>query len=272
MNLNQLNNHQIILLCLLVAFVTAIATGITTVSLMSQGSQPVTQTINQVVEKTIERVVPPTDKELSLFGTKQSKEKEIVTVVVNQEDAVMSAVEKNANSIARISSKDPATGTDVFVTLGIVIDNKGTILADARAINQNFDYTARYNKGTFNLKFEKADTNGAILSISDSRYPSDFSAVTFGDSGNLKIGQSIISITGSINNTALPGTITTITPAVDSLPIQIDTNLNEGVSLGSIFVNLKGEIIGARIGTVGESRSVFTPSNAIKSIVEGLRK
>ena len=49
--MNDLSKQQLILLALLVSFVTSLATGIFTVSLMSQAPQEVVQTINNVVER-----------------------------------------------------------------------------------------------------------------------------------------------------------------------------------------------------------------------------
>jgi hypothetical protein len=68
MNMN-LNTQQLVLLCLLVAFVTSITTGITVVSLMDDTQAPVSQTINRVVERTIERVVEPEEENKTVTKT-----------------------------------------------------------------------------------------------------------------------------------------------------------------------------------------------------------
>ena len=56
--MENLNKQQLVLLTILVSFVTSIATGITTVSLLDHTAPSINQTINRVVEKTIETVIP----------------------------------------------------------------------------------------------------------------------------------------------------------------------------------------------------------------------
>jgi hypothetical protein len=51
--MNDLNKEQLILLALLISFVTSLATGIVTVSLMDQAPKNVVQTIKQVVERAV---------------------------------------------------------------------------------------------------------------------------------------------------------------------------------------------------------------------------
>ncbi|HVW82399.1 MAG TPA: hypothetical protein VHC68_00385 [Candidatus Paceibacterota bacterium] len=56
MNLEELSKPQLILLTILVNFVTSVATGILTVSLLDQAPPVVTRTVNQIVDHTIETV------------------------------------------------------------------------------------------------------------------------------------------------------------------------------------------------------------------------
>jgi hypothetical protein len=58
MDLNDLNKSQLILLAILLSFVTSIATGITTVTLMQQAPASITVPINRVVKETVEKIVP----------------------------------------------------------------------------------------------------------------------------------------------------------------------------------------------------------------------
>src|SRR3989338_1891737 len=93
--MEHLNKQQLILLALLVSFVTSIATGIITITLMDQAPPGVTQTINRVVEKTIERVITEPTKQAATVVTKE-------TLVVKADDLIIDAIERNTGSVVRI--------------------------------------------------------------------------------------------------------------------------------------------------------------------------
>ncbi len=58
MDIKDLNKTQLILIAVLLSFVTSIATGITTVTLMQQAPQSVTVPITRIVKETVEKIVP----------------------------------------------------------------------------------------------------------------------------------------------------------------------------------------------------------------------
>lgn len=60
MNIEDLTKSQLVLLTVLVTFVTSVATGILTVSLLDEAPPIVTKTVNQIVEHTVEKIVQAT--------------------------------------------------------------------------------------------------------------------------------------------------------------------------------------------------------------------
>jgi hypothetical protein len=281
--MNDLNAQQIVLLTLLVSFVTSIATGITVVSLLEQSPEPITQTINRVVEKTVERIIPPDENN----GTTVSKdgEKEVVTVVVKEEDLTISAVDKNSKSLARVYQK--IGNVETFIGLGIVFDNQGRIVADSSVIQKNGRYSVAYSNAKFNMTVLYREPNDpyAILKIADGQNaPTDFSPARFADSQNAKLGQSVISLSGVNSNTVATGIITNLITSSGALkdsqvtsstqPAEqlksIETSVDRAnVLLGSIVLNLQGEIIGARMNADPLKTNSFTPSNTIRNFLNG---
>jgi hypothetical protein len=93
MDIKDLNKSQLILLALLISFVTSIASAIATVSLLEQAPAPVTQTINRVVQQTIEKIVPTdyskkpalTAEEANLLNQLKTVGSFVATIVVRVE-------------------------------------------------------------------------------------------------------------------------------------------------------------------------------------------
>ena len=122
MDLEHLTKHQIILLTLLVSFVTSIATGIVTVSLMDQAPTGVTRVVNQIVEHTVEKVIPSTQGAAVVTTEK--------TVVVKDDDLAAQSIATVQKSLVRIT----AAGGEFLVARGVLVDNKGTALTDKSAL------------------------------------------------------------------------------------------------------------------------------------------
>ncbi len=273
--MNDLNTQQIVLLCLLVSFVSSVATGIITVSLLDQAPEPVSQTINRVVERTIEKVVDPVVKTVT---NSKPPERIIETVVVNQEDLTVEAVEKTSKGLARIYGLGK-NGEKIFVGLGMVVSSSGKILTSSTALEMSQKLFAEYPDGSFEMKLEVPSSNGAIilapLGVEEGKA---FSFVNFGNSQNIKLGQSIIVLGGQDRNLVSTGIVTSLeskegvikeddissTEQPSSSVSMINTSVAaESIIRGAVLISLKGEIIGMRI--MGASGGSFISSNLIKS-------
>ncbi len=266
-----LNTQQIILLCLLVSFVTSIATGITVVSLLQQAPEPVTQTINRVVERTVETVTQQPIEDIKddikniINQEANQPSKEVVTVVVNQEDQSINAVAKNEESIARIKKN---SREEEFVTLGVVIKNTGDIIVDKRMVERRGEYFAYYGSRKFKVQADSStETNDFITLKIKEENPGNFTAASLGDSNSLKLAQSVISLSGSTQTSISTGEISALSKNSEGVPTIIKTSVNpQNVLNGSVLLNLSGSIIGIKIFTT-EDKTVFLPINSFKNQV-----
>lgn len=261
----NLNTQQIVLLCLLVSFVTSIATGITVVSLLQQTPEPVTQTINRVIERTVETVTQqPVEDIKNLISQKPSdSKKEVVTVVVNQEDQSINAVEKNENGIARIFINNK---TEDFVTMGMVLNQTGDILVDKRMVDRRTTYIASFGQGKFPVKYlTSSETNDFVILKIQGENPNNFTPATLGDSNNLKLAQSVISLSGARQTSVATGEVETLIKDAQGTLTSINTSVSaQNVLIGSILLNLQGDVVGFRTSTY-EDKTIFIPINVLKT-------
>ncbi|MEK7669492.1 MAG: serine protease [Patescibacteria group bacterium] len=261
--MEDLSKHQLILLVLLITFVTSIATGIITFTLLSEAPVEVTQQINRVVEKTIERVVTEPGK----------PDKVITTVVVNEEDRVLESIAKNEKSIVRLKTTG-ADGSEIFAGLGLVVSADGVIVADLRSHNTASSFTISFSDGkTYSSgKIFTDNVNGLIFiktNVTQNENPRyTFYPAVFGDSDTLKIGQSLVAISGRDSNAASIGRVFQLKFGEDKkavVNIFSDIKVSKA-HLGSPALNLSGEVVGleAPLGEL-ETEYSYIPVNILKS-------
>lgn len=225
--MEDLNKQQLILLVLLVSFVTSIATGIITVSLLDKAPVEVKQTINRVVERTVETVVPEDIEPQERVVTVRE------TVVVSQEDRVVEAISKNKDKIVRIFNAD---GT--FVAIGVIQDASGKVVTVDGNYSLIFDYKVKLDSGEeFDLDFVDSDQTGvAYFQIEGA--DRDFGSGSF-TTNSLQLGQAVVAVSGSNRNVVSTG-------MVSDLPGdgQIITDLNlSAMPAGTVLMNLSGEVV-----------------------------
>ncbi len=256
--MEDLTKHQLILLTILITFVTSIATGIITFTLLSEAPVEVTQTINRVVEKTIEQVVPVET------GKTETK---VTTVVVSEEDRVLESISKNEKSIVRLKTRGN-DGTEVFSGLGIVVNTSGVVVSDLRSYNPGFAYTIILSNGkTYSSQKVFADTENGLVFITPSIQKNDpgphsFSPASFGDSSKLNIGQTVIAVSGRESNAVSIGRIRQLIKSADGKKIlDIFSDIALGRSTpGSPILNLSGEIVGMeKVVSEGDDTYSYTP-------------
>jgi len=232
MDLEQLTKHQIILLTLLVSFVTSIATGIVTVSLMNQAPPSVSRTINQIVERTVETVASPVTQAPATVTQK--------TVVVKNDDLVAQSIAAVQKSIIRITAR----GGNELVARGVIIGKDGTALTDAAALAASgaSDFDALLPGGVrvpLTVMKPATTTPFALLSLAVGT-TTGWQPAPLADPSTLALGESVIRIGGVGQDTVGEGVIAML-PDTGSNALQTSVS---AATPGSVLISLFGEIIG----------------------------
>ncbi len=262
MDIEQLSKVQIVLLTLLVSFVTSIATGIVTVSLMGQAPPSIAQTVNRVIERTVQTVVPSSQPATAATVTQEK------TVVVKEADLISSAIGKISPSVVRLFSSDAQN--PAFLGLGVVMDASGTIATDSDALGASGDAVVELAGGTHVRAFVTSRDAGAGLAYLAA-------ATTTPDGGTplwspvgmstdpATLGQTVVALAGNTISRIADGIVTAIISAADPTPKIVDTSIAGGsIMAGSPFIDSTGNLIGMSTGVSrASSPSGFIPAAVI---------
>ncbi len=279
--MENLTKQQIILLTLLVSFVTSIATGIVTVALMNQAPVGVVQTINRVVERTIQTVTAPAKET-------QTVVKE--TIVVNPEDQIVSAVEKTAKSVVKIFRTNTDLSSEsnsmMFVGLGAIVTNDGIVATDNSLISEGGKYfiTTQADKLTeLSIVRSISGEQVALLKIKNDEKPLlIFSKVTL-SKVDLKLGQTVIYIGGEKKDVVSTGIVSSLsakevkpadnstsTPATTKIS-SIETSISSNFVSGGLLLNLSGELVGIKSNYMDSAKTgFFAPGSDIQEALSSL--
>ncbi len=267
MDLEHLNKSQIIMLTLLVSFMTSIATGIVTVSLMEQAPPTIAQTVNRVVERTVERVVPS--------GQEASAATPIVTektIIVNQSDLIASAVQKVSPSIVRLftTGKDAeGIDVDVFLGFGLVLSDSGVLVTDVATLpsgavrvelshGESVTAAVQSRDEVSGLAFLQAATSSGEMTVA--WRPAALAQ------GSPSLGEVAVGISGRATTRIGDGIVTSLPdPASPESSRFVETNIPVGaIAFGSALVNVDGEVIGISTGiSRALSENTFLASESI---------
>lgn len=241
--MNDLSKQQLILLALLVSFVTSLATGIFTVSLMDQAPQSVIQTINRVVEKAVPAqstaaVPASTDKTLS------------------EAAAIASA------SIVRIGTRrGPGIGG-----IGIVVSSAGIVVTDKLGTQGFTDYEFILPNGKrIPASIVQSEIKGDIVFLSPNIGTTQ--GVIFKPaigSGKLALGDDVFAITGTSTDALAQGIATELSENYINTSV-----LSARLMPGSPLFDKNGNIAGMRTSSLKEGdggAASFYPFARIKAV------
>ena len=247
MDLNHLNASQLVLLTLLVSFVTSIATGIVTVSLMEQAPPTIAQTVNRVVERTVERVVPAAQEASAIAPIVTEK-----TVIVKETDYIAAAIEKVSSSVVRLytTTKDAkGEDADIFLGLGIIAAGNGLIYTDIAAWPASGVVLVERADGVRVPATRGAsdDASGVLIlhgatSTADGELTWRAAEFAKEDPG---LGAAVVSIAGRSTMRVGNGIVSALPSAGDPALSFIDTNVPQGaIVYGSAITDDVGRVIG----------------------------
>lgn len=270
--MEHLTKAQIVLLALFTSFVASMATGIVVVTLMGQAPEPVSQTITNVVERTIEKITPTI------------VEKPGKTVVLKDEDLMVSAIEKNLKSVVsfRVVAEDgelrlAGVGTIVSAD-GLVVTAKGNFGVGVLTTTINgVQYALQV------LSDEKNNTLGLgrLTPVSGTSTPS-FVPVTLGNPDILKLGQTAIVIGGRDGKTITTGLIASIdTSTVVDKDTKVETTVLDNISVsvrfagssnGAPIITLSGDVVGFLNIDENTGSQIGVPATEAKRILDDVKK
>ena len=242
--MKDLNQSQLILLAILISFITSIATGIVTVTLLQQAPASVTMPINRIVRQTVEKIVPGEGKNT------------VQTVVVKEEDLVVDAIAKNESAVFSVTKDgldQNGSYGEVSAGRGVAVSSSGIIAVDASLAPGSGNYYVKNGSGKFKATFLLVDKLGfSLLKVEDSLDSKNKLAYTkpvAGDLSKMKAGQKIILFGSSIASFIYDGS--------DDLKISVAKS-----NAGGLILDLDGNALGVALS--GENTSFVSISDVFK--------
>ncbi len=243
MNMEELSKSQLILLTILVNFVTSVATGILTVSLLDEAPPVVTQTVNRVVEHTIERVTQQVAPAAAALAPAPSNQ-----------DLVTAALGMSASREVGIYSAQTGTSTPA-VSIGTYLSKSRTIATAAQDILPK-EALIEFSDGSYTLaSLAHEDTGIAIYGFADDAVLPKVSSPILIAPKDLKLGQTALAI--SADGSATTGIVARVSDK------GIHTTLPD-IGVGSATVDLAGNLIGI---SAGMASGLLIPANTITTLL-----
>ncbi|MBU6214922.1 hypothetical protein KGM48_03750 [Patescibacteria group bacterium] len=242
MNIEDLSKAQLILLTILVNFVTSVATGILTVSLLDHAPALVTQTVNRVVEHTIETVASVAPATI------------VQAPAPSNQDLVTAAIGTDAMRTVAIYAAETGTSTPA-ISIGTYLPKSRSVIT-AMQDGLPRETLIAFTSGAY-VPASLAHQGGqlAIYGFSDGVSLPKMTSPALIAAGDLKLGQTVLAL--SADGSATTGIVARVTNK------GIYTTLPD-IGAGSAAVDLSGNLIGI---STGATPGLLIPSNVITGLL-----
>lgn len=225
--MEELSKSQLILLTILVNFVTSVATGILTVSLLDEAPPIVTQTVNRVVEHTIERVTQQVAPAAAALAPAPSNQ-----------DLVTAALGISASREVAIYAAQTGTST-LAVSIGTYLSKSRTVVTAAQDALPK-EALIEFADGSYVLASLAHTGSGIVVyGFADNAVLPKISSPILMTANNLKLGQTALAI--STDGSATTGIVARVSDK------GVHTTLPD-IGVGSAAVDLSGNLIGISAG------------------------
>jgi S1-C subfamily serine protease len=238
--MEHLTKQQIILLTLLVSFVTSIATGIVTVSLINQAPAGTTNTIERVIEGTVAQALPSSN--LAAVGQSGSLASTLTLAT--------ETIKKSTVQIEEYGVADSVSG------LGVIINSRGTVMTDKSNVAGLNSPAIVYSDGTsYRAAVVESQLNGDLVFLDpliSAQQASSTSFTPVSIASFPKLGETAASLGGTGMNALGIGIVDEIvTSGASSTPFAVSATIDSSKTLpGSPLFDISGNFIGLRTSSL----------------------
>ncbi|HRY62566.1 MAG TPA: serine protease [Candidatus Paceibacterota bacterium] len=201
--MEELNKTQIILLAIFITFVTSVATGVVVVTLLDQAPQGITQTVNRVVERTVEKVVSPGQVERTEVKQIVREDDTVVSSVQTAKQALVKVVRQGATSDVGLSNPELQTASfystfalsEDVSRVGFVVSGDGLVISSNELLGGlGSVYFALSGDTKYNLKFIKSDDKAGIALFSIENPPKNLVSLNALSIDQVSLGQTVMTL------------------------------------------------------------------------------
>jgi S1-C subfamily serine protease len=166
------------------------------------------------------------------------------TVVIKEENLIIDAVDKNSKSVVRVGLEGLDGEFGSTLGIGVVVSGDGLIVTDSLNLTESNDYLIKTSSGrVHSVSVDDLNLSDGVALLKLNKLEEEESVVkltkpSFGDTENLRLGQTVIAIGGLSGDTVSTGIVSKLNENIVELPVEGEENQTTIGTLGTIISNI----------------------------------